>query len=191
MQVHHQQGLSITPPHCHPATQCHGDTKQKAARGCARFITKRSQKLGSTTTSPDLLSAERLVTADADVHTRQYDCDVLLLIPINLYKAVIYCNGHVVQEMYDFTVFELRRRLRRKLVELDAASCAPLTKGVSGSLNKVCSIVRLRLFRYKQFKRKTLFLIAQNRNLDPKRCSQDPIGRIPCSEISLKSGQIL
>ena len=49
-----------------------------------------------------------------------------------------------------------------------------------GPRNKLHGIVRLRLFGYKQLKRKTLFLIGPNRTLDQKVCTQDPIYRIPC-----------
>ena len=52
----------------------------------------------------------------------------------------------------------------------------------SGPLNQVHGIVRLRLLRYKQLKRETLFLIAQNRTLDDKVCTQDPVYIIPCFE---------
>ena len=38
------------------------------------------------------------------------------------------------------------------------------------------------IFRYKQLKRKTLPLLAQNRSLDNKVCTRDPVYRIPCFE---------
>jgi len=58
---------------------------------------------------------------------RHFDCDILYLYPSNRYKALIYCNRVLVQEMYDLSVLELRQRLRHRLVELDATYSSPLT----------------------------------------------------------------
>ncbi len=101
---------------------------------------------------------------------------------MNRYKAIVYLNGDKVQEMFDFSLQELKERLRLKIKELDATSSSPLTKLCCGPANRLHGIVRLRLFRYKQLKRKTLFLLAQNRTLDQNVCTSDPIHRIPCFE---------
>ena len=61
---------------------------------------------------------------------RHFDYDSVFLIPSNRFKAVIYCNAVLVQEMYDISVMELRKRLRQRLIELDATSSSPLTKAV-------------------------------------------------------------
>ena len=61
---------------------------------------------------------------------KHFDCDFMLLIPSRLFKALIYCNGELVQEMYDYNVVDLRRRLKDRLMELDATSHSPLTKAV-------------------------------------------------------------
>jgi hypothetical protein len=52
----------------------------------------------------------------------------------------------------------------------------------SGPVIRVHGIVRLRLFKYKQLKHKTLFLIAPNSAFRPNTLSEDPIIRIPCFE---------
>ena len=57
----------------------------------------------------------------SDRHTHT-DCD--------RYKAVIYLNGDKVQEMFDFSLQELKERLRKRIDELDATSHTPLTKAV-------------------------------------------------------------
>ncbi len=57
----------------------------------------------------------------SDRHTHT-DCD--------RYKAVIYLNGDKVQEMFDFSLHELKERLRQKISELDATSSTLLTKAV-------------------------------------------------------------
>ena len=48
----------------------------------------------------------------------------------NRYKAVIYLNGDKVQEMFDFSLQELKERLRKRIDELDATSHTPLTQAV-------------------------------------------------------------
>ena len=49
---------------------------------------------------------------------------------MNRYKAFVYLNGEVVQEMFDFSLFELKERLGQKIRELNATSHSPLTKAV-------------------------------------------------------------
>jgi len=61
---------------------------------------------------------------------RDYDCDFFFLIPSKLFKALIYCNGQLVQELYDHYVVDLTRRLKDRLIELDATSHSPLTEAV-------------------------------------------------------------
>ena len=55
-----------------------------------------------------------------------------------------------------------------------------------GPFNHVHAIVRLRLFRYKQLRGKTLFLIAQHKTVRVDHSAPDPICRIPCLEIQGK-----
>ncbi len=61
-----------------------------------------------------------------------------------------------MQEMYDHSVVDLRKRLRLTLIELDATSHSPPVL-CGGPLNKVHSIVRIRLFRHKILRAKTFF----------------------------------
>jgi len=61
---------------------------------------------------------------------RHVDCQPYFNIMWNRYKAVIYLNGAKVQEMFDFSLHELKERLRKKIDELDATSHTPLTKAV-------------------------------------------------------------
>ena len=49
---------------------------------------------------------------------------------MNRYKAIVYLNGDKVQEMFDFSLHELKERLRQKISELDATSSTLLTKAV-------------------------------------------------------------
>ncbi len=113
---------------------------------------------------------------------RHVDCQLYFNVTWNRYKAVIYLNGEKVQEMFDFSLHELKERLWKKIDELDPRVTRRSLKLCSGPLNRLHGIVRLRLFRYKQLKRKTLFLLAQNRSLDQKVCTRDPVYRIPCFE---------
>ena len=108
---------------------------------------------------------------------RHVDCQLYFNVVWNRYKAVIYLNGTKVQELFDFSLQELKERLRKRIDELHATSHTPLTKAVLWTLNHLHGIVRLILFRYKQLKRKTLFLLAQNRTLDQKVCTRDPVYR--------------
>ncbi len=48
---------------------------------------------------------------------------------MNRYKAIVYLNGDSVQEMFDFSLQELKERLRKRIDE-DATSHTPLTKAV-------------------------------------------------------------
>jgi len=82
---------------------------------------------------------------------------------MNWFKAIVYLNGDKVQEMFDFSLQELKDRLRLKIKKLDATSISPLTKLCYGPANRVHGMMRLKRFRYKQLKRKTMFLLAQNR----------------------------
>ncbi len=42
----------------------------------------------------------------------------------------MYCNGELVQEMYGFSVVELRKRLKDRFTELGATSHSPLSEAV-------------------------------------------------------------
>ena len=48
----------------------------------------------------------------------------------NRYKAVIYLNSTKVQEMFDFSLQELKERLRQRIDQMGATSSTPLTKVV-------------------------------------------------------------
>ena len=61
---------------------------------------------------------------------RHVDCQLYFNVMWNRYKAVIYLNGTKVQEMFDFSLQELKERLRKRIDELDATSHTPLTKAV-------------------------------------------------------------
>ena len=61
---------------------------------------------------------------------RHVDCQLYFNNMWNRYKADIYLNGDKVQEMFDFSLFELKERLVKKIDELDATSHSPLTKAV-------------------------------------------------------------
>ncbi len=43
---------------------------------------------------------------------RHFDCEVLFLIPSNRCQALMYCNGELVEEMYDLSVVQLKKRLK-------------------------------------------------------------------------------
>ena len=61
---------------------------------------------------------------------KHVDCKFFFNVRWNRYKAVIYLNGREVQEMFDFSLQELKERLRKRIVELDATSHTPLTQTV-------------------------------------------------------------
>ena len=61
---------------------------------------------------------------------RHVDCQLYFNVMWNRYKAVIYLNGDKVQEMFDFSLQELKERLRKRIDELDATSHTPLTQAV-------------------------------------------------------------
>ena len=61
---------------------------------------------------------------------RHVDCQLYFNVMWNRYKAVIYFNGDKVQEMFDFSLQELKERLRKRIDELDATSHTPLTQAV-------------------------------------------------------------
>ena len=103
---------------------------------------------------------------------RHVHCQLYFNIMWNRYKAVIYSNGAKVQEMFDFSLQELKERLRKRIDELVTRHSLKLC---SGPLNRLHGIVRLRLFKYKQLKRKTLFLLTENRTSDQKVCTRDPV----------------
>lgn len=49
----------------------------------------------------------------------------------NRYKAVLYLNGGKLQEMYDFSLPELKQRVQQKTAQVDATGTGtPLTKVV-------------------------------------------------------------
>jgi len=58
------------------------------------------------------------------------DCQIWYNFLMNRYKAIVYLNGDKVQEMFDFSLHELKERLRQKISELDATSSTLLTKAV-------------------------------------------------------------
>ena len=61
---------------------------------------------------------------------RHVDCKLCFNIMWNRYKAVIYLNGTKVQEMFDFSLQELKERLRQSIFQMGATSSTPLTKAV-------------------------------------------------------------
>jgi len=58
------------------------------------------------------------------------DCQIWYNFLMNRYNAIVYLNGDKVQEMFDFSLHELKERLRQKISELDATSSTLLTKAV-------------------------------------------------------------
>ncbi|DBB06393.1 TPA: hypothetical protein ACH3X1_011955 [Trebouxia sp. C0004] len=44
--------------------------------------------------------------------------------------AIVYLNGDSIQETFDFSLQELKERLRKRIDEVDATSHMPLTKAV-------------------------------------------------------------
>jgi len=54
----------------------------------------------------------------------------IIIKKMNRYKAVIYLNGTKVQEMFDFSLQELKERLRQRIDQMGATSSTPLTKAV-------------------------------------------------------------
>ena len=61
---------------------------------------------------------------------RHVDCQLYFNIMWNRYKAVIYLNGVKVKEMFDFSLPELKERLRLVIDQLGATSSTPLNKAV-------------------------------------------------------------
>ena len=61
---------------------------------------------------------------------KHVDCQLYFNIMWNRHKAVIYLNGEKVQEMFDFSLQELKERLRLRIVQIGATSSTPLTKAV-------------------------------------------------------------
>ncbi len=61
---------------------------------------------------------------------RHVDCQIWYNFLMNRYNAIVYLNGDKVQEMFDFSLHELKERLRQKISELDATSSTLLTKAV-------------------------------------------------------------
>lgn len=111
---------------------------------------------------------------------RRSDCEIWYNYVHSRYKASIYVNGQKIQDLFDFSLQELKESLRLEIKQLDATSGLLLTSG--GPVNRVHVILRSRLFRYKQLKRKTLFLLAQYRTFDQIVCSEGPVMRITCFE---------
>ena len=60
---------------------------------------------------------------------RHVDCQTWYTF-MNRYKAIVYLNGDSIQEMFDFSLQELKERLRKRIDEVDATSHTPLTKAV-------------------------------------------------------------
>ncbi len=61
---------------------------------------------------------------------RHFDVDLWFNVMYNRFKANIYLNGVKVQEMFDFSLAELKERIKVRQAELDATSSTPLTKAV-------------------------------------------------------------
>ena len=61
---------------------------------------------------------------------RHVDCQIWYNFMMNRYKAIIYLNGEKVHELFDFSLQELKERLRLRITELDATGSTPLTKAV-------------------------------------------------------------
>ncbi len=61
---------------------------------------------------------------------RHFDVDLWFNVMYIRYEADIYLNGVKVQEMFDFSLAELKERIKVRQVELDVTSSAPLTKAV-------------------------------------------------------------
>ena len=61
---------------------------------------------------------------------RHVDCKIWYNFMMSRYKAVLYLNGAKVQEMFDFSLQELKERLRLRIKQLDASSSTPLTQAV-------------------------------------------------------------
>jgi len=53
---------------------------------------------------------------------RHVDVETMYNFMHNRYKANVYLNGILVQEMFDFSLAELKARLRVRIAELDATS---------------------------------------------------------------------
>ena len=61
---------------------------------------------------------------------RHVDCKIWYNFMMNRYKAILYLNGDQVQELFDFSLRELKERLRLRIKELDASSSTPLAQAV-------------------------------------------------------------
>ncbi|DBA84045.1 TPA: hypothetical protein ACH3X1_006527 [Trebouxia sp. C0004] len=78
----------------------------------------------------DQVQEHSLLQESIPQEIRHVHCQLYFNIMWNRYKAVIYLNGAKVQEMFDFSLQELKERLRKRIDELDAMSHTPLTKAV-------------------------------------------------------------
>lgn len=58
------------------------------------------------------------------------DCEIWYNYMFNRYKGKIWLNGTKVQELFDFSLQDLKERLRKRINELDATSHTLLTKAV-------------------------------------------------------------
>lgn len=88
-----------------------------------------------------------------------------------------------IQEMFDFSLQELKERLKQKIRELDATSSTPLTKAVLWTSqpfvwDPTTEVVQTQAPQEESL---TLFVMAQHRTSDQIVCQDDPIIRIPCS----------
>ena len=61
---------------------------------------------------------------------RHVDVEMMYNFMRNRYKANVYLNGVRVNAMFDFSLQELKDRVRLRIAELDATSSVPLSKAV-------------------------------------------------------------
>ncbi len=61
---------------------------------------------------------------------RHAHVEILYNFMLDRYKALIYLNGVIVQEMFDTHLAELKVRAAARIKELDATTCSPLTQAV-------------------------------------------------------------
>ncbi len=99
---------------------------------------------------------------------RHFDCEFLFLILSGLFKALIYCNGELVQEMYDHSVVKLRQRLRKRLIELAATSHSPLTKAVQWATEQSALDSPDTVIQIQDSEGKTIVFNTTKQNYSPK-----------------------
>ncbi len=61
---------------------------------------------------------------------RHVHVEILYNFMLDRYKALIYLNGVIVQEMFDTHLAELKERAAARTLELDATSSSPIAKAV-------------------------------------------------------------